>query len=172
MARHKKTASQLARTTPSRRVFAFGAAVVLTGLVVGGVVLAQRLLWPKPSGTPLMAVAYRGGLCETKPCETRWMGLYDNGAFEQHERVNRAELDKLRTILATTDFVALVPPNGERPAGKSCPSDSDAADTLLRFPQKYGDRVFTTCAMTWSDEDPTLVAITTLIHSHEKDDQL
>lgn len=108
----------------------------------------------------LMAVTSSGGLCDG-PCNHPVHNLYADGKFEGYKKLSNSEVSKLRRIINTTDFLKYATnPNPK------CESFSDGSDQVLLFPQKYGDKTFTTCMLDIPANDTAFSYINKLIESH------
>jgi len=114
----------------------------------------------KYDSTALMTVTSSGGLCASA-CNHPIYNLYDNGNFDGHKKLNGDEVFKLKNIIDSTDFLKYKPnPNPQ------CESFVDGSDQVLLFPQKYGDKTFTTCMLDIPANDPAFTYIDRLLESH------
>jgi hypothetical protein len=71
------------------------------------------------------------------------------------------EVADLKQIINSTDFTMYAP--NPQP---NCPSFVDGTDLVLLFPQKYGDRMFTTCMLEIPANDKAFTHINNLLQSH------
>lgn len=109
-----------------------------------------------------MIVTSSGGLCASK-CNNPVYKLYDNGKFTGggYRDLSGSEIEKLKGLVKNTDFLKYAPnPHPQ------CQSFMDGSDQVLLFPQKYGDKTFTTCMMSISSNDPTFTYIDGLLETH------
>ncbi len=111
----------------------------------------------------LMTVEYSGGLCNNGACFSKY-SLYSDGAFEDHKTLSANDTAKLSKLISDTDFSKYSP--ADEP---DCPSAYDGSDLGLRFPGKYGDKLFKPCELNVPSNDPTFDTITGLISNHLKD---
>jgi hypothetical protein len=108
----------------------------------------------------LMTVTSSGGLCNG-PCNHPVYNLYDNGKFEGYKKLSGSEVSELKQIISTTDFTKYGP--NPHP---SCQSFVDGSDQVLLFPQKYGNKTFTTCMLDIPENDKAFSYINKLLESH------
>lgn len=109
---------------------------------------------------PLMTVTYRGGLCNGL-CNHPVYNLYDSGEFEGYKRLSSSEVSELKHIINTTNFTKY----GDNPH-PGCQSSVDGLDQVLLFPQKYGNKTFTTCMLDIPENDKAFSYINRLLESH------
>lgn len=110
----------------------------------------------------LMVVTYTGGMCGYGPCNASVYNVYENGTFENNKKLNSSEVDKLKEIINTTDFLAYKP----KSLATGCPSAVDGTDLGLMFPAKYGEKTFKPCEMDIPKNDTAITYIEDLIKSH------
>ena len=67
----------------------------------------------------------------------------------------------MKSVIKDTDFFKY---GLKRPS--RCESDFDGSDQVLLFPQKYGNKEFTTCAMNIPVNDPAFAYINGLLETH------
>jgi hypothetical protein len=122
---------------------------------------AQETASVKPyDSQALMTVTSSGGLCNG-PCNHTVHNLYDNGKFEDYKKLSSSEISQLKNIIEVTDFTKYGPkPNPH------CQSFVDGSDQVLLFPQKYGNKAFTTCMLDIPENDKAFSYINELLESH------
>ncbi len=108
----------------------------------------------------LMTVTSSGGFCNG-PCNHPVYNLYDNGKFEGYKKLSNSEISDLKQIINTTDFTKY----GANPY-PNCQSFMDGSDQVLLFPQKYGNKTFTTCMLDIPEKDKAFTYINKLLESH------
>lgn len=107
----------------------------------------------------VMIVTSRGGLCPNGPCNHPRYSLYENGQFEDHQRLSSADITKIKEIVSDPSFSAMTIPAQDR----WCESYMDGQDTVLIFPNIHGDKQFVTCEMTTGKDGNDLDYILSLI---------
>ncbi len=108
----------------------------------------------------LMTLSYSGGNC-AGPCNSLVYNLYGDGRFEGHKKLSGSEVSELKEIIKTTDFL-----NYTASPNPHCESFVDGSDQVLLFPQKYGNKTFTTCMLNISSNDTAFSFINKLIETH------
>lgn len=108
----------------------------------------------------LMTITSSGGMCNG-PCNHPVHNLYDNGKFEDYKKLSSSEVSQLKNIIDTTDFTKYSPNPSPH-----CQSFVDGSDQVLLFPQKYGNKTFTTCMLDIPENDKAFSYINKLLDSH------
>lgn len=91
----------------------------------------------------VMIVTSRGGMCSDGPCSHPSYSLYDDGSFEGHDSLTKSEVESIKRIATKANFSKMSVPAEDR----RCDSYADGQDTILIFPNIYGDRQFVPCEM-------------------------
>lgn len=151
----------------------FGLVLALILIVLVAVVIAGLMVYKSKqessketestisyNSAALMTVTSSGGLCASA-CNHPVYNLYESGKFEDHKKLNSSEVSRLKNTIEDTDFLKYKPnPNPK------CESFYDGSDQVLLFPQKYGDKTFTTCMLDIPTDDPAFTYIDKLLESH------
>lgn len=115
---------------------------------------------PTKNDQVVMIVTSRGGLCPDERCNPRY-SLYEDGKFENHQNLTKAEVAKIKEIASKPSFSMMTVPE----QNQQCNSFTDGQDTVLIFPNIHGNRQFVPCEMTTEIDGSDLDYILSLISS-------
>lgn len=145
--------------------------IVLVNLVIVGATVfvfyqsRRDPLAGSPPGTydtqAIMTITAQGGLCNDGVCKHSVYNLYNNGQFEGHKNLSKAEISQLKDTINNTDIAEYGTDHNA-----FCQSAADGNDQILLFPQKYGNEKFIPCLLDIPKGDRLFSSIDELLNTH------
>lgn len=127
---------------------------IIAGLLLIGVLAVAFVLWKTgiqdnfEKGTALIITGSAGGMCPNGPCGGDNATIYNDGKYNNHKTISTEDMNRLRALVNSFDE-STYSVNGD--CGNSI---ADGSDSYLKFPQKYGDKEFEPCGVTYSANNP------------------
>ena len=150
-------------------IIVIAAIVIVTGLVGTAVVINNTPRRHSMKNTEfgivyapdaVMSITNNGGLCASPGCVHETYNIYDDGEFDDHKKLSRTEISRLKQIIDSTNFKQYA-----RKSDPNCQSIMDGIDLVLLFPQKHGSETFYPCTLDIARDDETFIYIDQLLKS-------